>query len=71
MVSDLHCLLDKLYSVNKPVVTGKNVNFIKRQNFKSNKEKSFANKIHISSNKIAASEGEKLFLERKVEDYVY
>ena len=60
MVSDLHCLLDRLNSVNKPVITGKivttgkNVTFIKSQNFKSNKGKSFANQIHIASNKIAA-----------------
>ena len=71
MVSDLHCLLHTLYSVNKPVVTDKNVTFIKQQSFKSNKEKSFANQIHISSNKIAASEGKSLFVENKVEDRVY
>ena len=51
MVSDLHCLLDRLYSVNKLVVTDKNVTFIKEQNFKSNKKESITNQIHISLNK--------------------
>ena len=52
MVSDLHCLLDKLYSVNKPVVTGKNVNFIKWQKIKSNEEKSFVTKSVYSWTKL-------------------
>ena len=71
MVSDLHCLLDRLYSVNKPVVTGKNVTFIKQQNFKFNKKESITNQIHISLNKITESEGKNLFLENKFEDRVY
>ena len=67
MASDLHCLLYRLHSVNKPLVTNKNVAFIKQQNFQSNKEESIANQIHISLKKITESEGKKLFVENKVE----
>ena len=70
MVSILHCLLDRLYSVNKPVVSCKNVTFIEEQNLNSNKEESIANQIYISAKKIIALEGNKLFVENKMEDCV-
>ena len=68
--SILHCLLDRLYSVNKPVVSCKNVTFIEEQNLNSNKEESIANQIYISAKKIVALEGNKLFVENKMEDCV-
>ena len=46
MVSNLHCIGYRLYSGNRAVVTGSGPNF---------------NQFDISSNKIVASEGEKLF----------
>ena len=63
MASDLHCLLYKLHSVNKPVATDKNVAFITQQNFQSNKEESIANQVHVSLKKITESNGKKLFVE--------
>ena len=46
MVSNLHSIGYRLYSGNRAVVTGSGPNF---------------NQLDISSNKIAVSEGEKLF----------
>ena len=70
MVSDLHCLLDRLCSEYKPVGSSKNVTFIKEQNFESKKEESIANQTHMFLNKIAASESKKIFVENKMEDRV-
>ena len=70
MVSDLHCLLDRLCSVYKPVGSSKNVTFIKEQNFEYKKEESIANQTHMFLNKIEASESKKIFVENKMEDHV-
>ena len=56
MVSDLHCLLDRLCGVLVTVGSSKNVTFIKKQNLESKKEESIANQTRMFLNKIAASE---------------
>ena len=56
MVSDLHCLLDRLCGVYKPVGSSKNITFIKKQNLQSKKEESIAKQTRMFLNKIAASE---------------
>ena len=50
------------------MVSCKNVTFIEEQNLDSNKEESIVNQIYISTNKIIALEGNKLFVENKMED---
>ena len=70
MVSDLHCLLDILCGVYKPVGSSINVTFIKDQNLESKKEESIANQIRMFLNKTAASESKKIFVENKMEDCV-
>ena len=70
MVSDLHCLLDRLCGVLVKVGSSKNVTFIKKQNLESKKEESIANQTRMFLNKIAASESKKIFVENKMEDRV-
>ena len=65
MVCDSYCLLNKLYSVYKPVVNGENVLLIKPKKVKSGKEKSIANQFYVSSKKFARLESRKLFVEKK------
>ena len=50
------------------MVSCKNVTFLEEQNLDSNKEESIVNQIYISTNKIIALEGNKLFVENKMED---
>ena len=70
MVSDLHCLLDRLCGVLVKVGSSKNVIFIKKQNLESKKEESIANQTRMFLNKIAASESKNIFVEDKIEDHV-